>query len=195
MTHMIGIADDEFIRGNIPMTKQEIRILTLTKAKIKRTDTILDIGAGTGSLSIEAALLADQGEVFAVEQKAEGIELIHKNTTKFAVENLTAIEGAAPQTLSEIPPCDVIFIGGSGKYLVDILNRCDSLLKPDGRLILNCITIQTLYESIAYMKQHSSYTYDAIQVQVTRLNKVGPYDMAQALNPIHIITCQKNSKF
>jgi precorrin-6Y C5,15-methyltransferase (decarboxylating) CbiT subunit len=192
---MIGIADDEFIRGNIPMTKQEIRILTLTKAKIKKTDTILDIGAGTGSLSIEAALLADQGKVFAVEQKAEGIELIHKNATKFAVENLTAIEGAAPQALSEIPPCDVIFIGGSGKYLVDILNRCDSLLKPDGRLILNCITIQTLYESIAYMKQHSSYTYEAIQVQVTRLNKVGPYDMAQALNPIHIITCQKNIKF
>ena len=195
MTHMIGIADDEFIRGNIPMTKQEIRILTLTKAKIKRTDTILDIGAGTGSLSIEAALLAEQGKVFAVEQKAEGKELIHKNATKFAVENLTAIEGAAPQALSEIPPCDVIFIGGSGKYLVDILNRCDSLLKPDGRLILNCITIQTLYESIAYMKQHSSYTYDAIQVQVTRLNKVGSYDMAQAGGGIQSITCQKNSKF
>jgi cobalt-precorrin-6B (C15)-methyltransferase len=191
---MLGIKDDDFIRGKIPMTKQEIRILTLVKAKIEAESIVLDIGAGTGSLSIEAALLAKSGHVYAVERKHEGIDLICRNAKKFTVENLTAIEGEAPMALNDIPPCDVILIGGSGKHLQEILEVSSSLLKVGGRLILNCITLQTLYEAISYMREHKEkYRYEAVQVQVNRLNPIGAYDMAEALNPIHIISCEKIS--
>lgn len=191
---MLGINDEDFIRGKIPMTKQEIRILTLVKAKIEEGSTVLDIGAGTGSLSIEAALLAKTGHVYAVERKKEGIDLICRNAEKFAVANLTAIEGEAPMALTNIPPCDVILIGGSGKHLLEILEVSATLLKSGGRIILNCITLQTLYEAISYMREHKeTYRYEAIQVQVNRLNPIGAYDMAEALNPIHIISCEKIS--
>ena len=191
MKHILGIDDAAFIRGKIPMTKQEIRILTLTKARIKETDIVLDIGAGTGSLSIEAALLAEKGRVYAVERKGEGIDLIRRNAEKFGAGNVTAIEGEAPAALAGLPPCDVILIGGSGKYLREILGRAAELLKPEGRMVLNCITLQTLYEAVTYMRQQQNYRYEAIQVQINRLNSVGSYDMAEALNPIHIITCEK----
>lgn len=191
---MLGIKDDDFIRGKIPMTKQEIRILTLVKAKIDEDSVVLDIGAGTGSLSVEAALLAKSGHVYAVERKKEGIDLICRNAKKFAAENITAIEGEAPMALNDIPPCDVILIGGSGKHLREILDVSSSLLKLGGRLILNCITVQTLYEAISYMREHKdNYRYEAVQVQVNRLNPIGSYDMAEGLNPIHIISCEKIS--
>ena len=113
--HFIGIADTEFIRGNIPMTKEEVRILTLAKAKIKADDIIIDIGAGTGSLSIEAALLAPKGKVFALEKNLEGIDLIKKNAEKFQANNITVINAYAPEGMADLPQADVIFIGGSGK--------------------------------------------------------------------------------
>ena len=191
MKHMLGIDDAAFIRGKIPMTKQEIRILTLTKARIKETDIVLDIGAGTGSLSVEAALLADQGQVYAVERKGEGIDLIRRNAEKFGAGNVIAMEGEAPAALAGLPACDVILIGGSGKYLKEILDRATALLNPKGRIVLNCITLQTLYEAVTYMRQNRNYRYEAIQVQINRLNSVGSYDMAEALNPIHIVTCEK----
>jgi precorrin-6Y C5,15-methyltransferase (decarboxylating) CbiT subunit len=191
--HILGIDDDEFIRGKVPMTKQEIRILTLTKAKIGLDDVVFDIGAGTGSLSIEAALLAEYGHVYAIEKNPEGIELIQQNVRKFLVDNIDVITGEAPAAMQNLPMCDAVLIGGSGKRLDTILNRVDTLLKPQGRIVLNCITIQTLSECLTYMKQHKEYTYEAMQVQINRLHAVGPYDMAQALNPIYIVTCTKQA--
>ena len=191
MRHMLGIEDDEFCRGKIPMTKQEIRILTLTKAKIQEDDVIWDIGAGTGSLSIESALLAPGGHVYAVERKGEGTDLIRKNADKFHVENITILEGEAPAALASLPACNVVLIGGSGKKLREILDAADQQLVHGGRIVLNCVTIQTLYEALAYMRKRSDYKYEAVQIQANRLHPVGDYDMVQALNPIHIITCKK----
>jgi len=191
MRHMLGIEDDAFCRGNIPMTKQEIRILTLTKAKINEDDIIWDIGAGTGSLSIESALLAPSGHVYAIERKGEGTELIRKNADKFHVKNITVIEGEAPAAMLSLPPCNVVLIGGSGKKLLDILDFVDQRLGRGGRIVLNCVTVQTLYEALSYMRQRSDYQYEAVQIQANRLNSIGDYDMMQALNPIHIITCKK----
>lgn len=192
MRHCIGIADEAFIRGEIPMTKQEVRILTLTKARIQPEDCILDIGAGTGSLSVEAALLAPEGKVYAVERKKEGVDLIRKNAAKFQAANLTAVAGEAPDALKGMPWCDVILIGGSGRCLEGILTEADALLNPGGRLVVNCITIETLYETLQWMKPRENYASDVVQVQVTRLNQVGAYHMAQALNPIYIMTYTKH---
>lgn len=187
-----GIADEEFIRDKVPMTKEEIRILTMCKAKIRPDNIIWDIGAGTGSLSIEAALLAPQGEVYAIEKKDLAVDLLHQNIAKFKLEDkVKVIATEAPKGLDELPNCDVVFIGGSGKHMFEILDIIDSKLNEGGRIIVNAVTIQTISEITTYMKQKESYTYEAIQVQVNRLIQIGSYDMFNAQNPVYIVTCKK----
>ena len=188
----LGIADEEFIRQDVPMTKQEIRILSLVKAQIAQDAVVYDIGAGTGSISIEAARLAPQGQVYAIERSSEGIGLIRANAANFAVKNVTVIQAEAPEGLADLPEADAILIGGSGGNLQEILTEVTPKLKASGRLVLNCITVQTLMQCIEFMREHSdTYIYEAIQVQVTRLQQVGTYDMAKANNPIYIVTCWK----
>lgn len=187
-----GIADEEFIRDKVPMTKEEIRILTMCKAKIRPDNIIWDIGAGTGSLSIEAALLAPQGEVYAIEKKDLAVDLLHQNIAKFKLEDkVKVVATEAPKGLDELPNCDVVFIGGSGKHMFEILDIIDSKLNEGGRIIVNAVTIQTISEITTYMKQKESYTYEAIQVQVNRLRQIGSYDMFNAQNPVYIVTCKK----
>lgn len=190
--YSVGIPDEEFIRGKVPMTKEEIRILTLAKARIGRGDMVADIGAGTGSISCEAALQATDGKVFAIERKPEGIELIKANAEKFGIENLHIIQAEAPEGMEQLPQLDKAIIGGSGSHLKPILDQLDELLKPEGRIILNCITVQTLMQCLNYMRTKENYSYETIQVQVNHWEQVGPYDMAKAANPIFIVTCVKN---
>ena len=188
----IGIPDEEFLRGDVPMTKQEVRILTIAKAHLHPTDIIYDIGAGTGSLSIEAARQAFKGHVYALERKAEAVALIRANAEKFQTTNLTVLEREAPDGIVELPPCDCVLIGGSGNRLAAILNTVDEKLRSGGRIVLNCITVQTLLSAINYFRaQRVTYSYDTIQVQINRLRQVGPYDMAQAQNPIYILCAEK----
>ena len=188
----LGIKDEAFVRGKVPMTKEEIRILTLVKAQIAPDAVIYDVGAGTGSLSIEAARLAPAGYVYAIEKNAEGIELIRENAKRFGVENITVVEGTAPAALEGLPALDVALIGGSGRKLSDILDMIGERLRPDGRIVANAITMQTVAACLDYFHAHADrYIYEAIQVQISRLERVGPYDMAKALNPIYIITAQR----
>jgi len=193
MTYFPGISDDAFMRGNIPMTKQEIRILVLAKANIHTTDSIVDIGAGTGSLSIEAALQAPQGRVYAIERHAEGIELICANAAKFNTPNLQVILGSAPLALLGLPAVDVIFIGGSGGHLSKILHESDKLLRAQGRLVITAITIETLYEALHIMQAKSNYDVEAFGAQITRIKQIKTSNMLQALNPIYIIVCTKKN--
>ncbi len=187
-----GIDDSEFIRGKVPMTKQEVRILTLTKARIAPSDIVYDIGAGTGSISIEAARIAHEGKVFAIERNPDGVSLIKENMKKFQVENIEVVSGEAPGALAGLPNCDAVIIGGSGRNLDDILDIVHERLKVGGRVILNCITIQTISSCLEYLRAHKDeFDYEAIQVQVNRLKAVGPYDMADAVNPIYIVTAIK----
>lgn len=188
----LGIKDEEFVRGKVPMTKEEIRILTIAKAQIAHNEVICDVGAGTGSLSIEAARLAPAGHVYAIEKNPEGIGLIAENAKRFGVENITVIEGAAPDALAGLPELDVALIGGSGRKLSDILDIIGERLRLNGRIVANAITMQTVAACLDYFHTHADrYTYEAIQVQISRLERVGPYDMAKALNPIYIITAQR----
>ena len=190
----LGLSDEAFIRGKVPMTKQEIRILTLVKAQIGPRDIVYDIGAGTGSLSIEAARLAPEGHVYAVERKEEAIRLIEANGERFGLENLSVIEAEAPAGLENLPLADAVLIGGSGGHLASILDCVAEKLREGGRLVLNCITVQTLAAALDYLHAHEAvYRYEAIQVQVSRLRRVGPYDMADAQNPVYIITCTKEA--
>mgnify|MGYP002626503380 CR=1 FL=1 len=188
---MLGIDDEEFIRGKIPMTKREIRILTLANANIGEKDIVVDIGAGTGSISIEAALLAKGGHVYALERKVEGVNLIEKNAEKFSVKNITIINAEAPDGLSKIPKINVAIIGGSGGFLEEILTTIDKKIDAGGRIVFNCITIQTLAKALNWLKTHKEYKYEIVQVQISRFKNLGSYDMAEALNPVHILTAVK----
>lgn len=188
----LGIEDEAFIRGKVPMTKQEIRVLTMVKARISPTDVVWDVGAGTGSMSVEAARIAPQGHVYAVERNAEGVSLIGKNAEKFGVGNLTVVEGEAPDALKDLPDCDAAIVGGSGSHLSEILDEISARLKPGGRVVMNCITIQTLAAALDYLRAHeTAFSYEAIQVQINRLQAVGAYDMAKAINPIYIVTGER----
>ena len=182
---MFGIDDEEFIRGKVPMTKQEVRILTLAKAQIKKDSVIVDVGAGTGSITIEAARLATDGKIFAIERKAEAVELIRRNVEKFSVDNVEIICAEAPDGLENLPELDAAIIGGSGGQLEKILDKLK--IKRGGRVVVNAITLQTAAACTKYFKSHD-WKYEAIQVQITRFEKIGSYDMAKALNPVWIIT-------
>ena len=188
----LGLPDAAFIRGKVPMTKQEI--LTLVKAQIGPRDIVCDIGAGTGSLSIEAARLAPEGHVYAIERKKEAVCLIEANRERFGLENLSVIEAEAPAGLEGLPSVDAAMIGGSGGHLASILDCVAGKMREGGRLVINCITVQTLAEALDYLHAHETvYRYEAVQVQVSRLRRVGPYDMAEAQNPVYIITCTKEA--
>ena len=188
---MIGIDDVNFIRGKVPMTKEEIRILTIAKAKIGEKDFVVDVGAGTGSLSIEAARLASQGYVFAIEKNSAAVDLISQNAEKFEIDNIVVINAEAPEALRNVSRIDVAIIGGSGGKLEEILDTIDAKLKIGGRIVCNFITVQSLATCLAWLKKHIDYKYDAIQVQITRLEIVGGYEMYKAQNPIHIVTAEK----
>ncbi len=192
MKTFLGIPDDSFIRGKIPMTKQEIRILTIAKLCLPEDGVIADIGAGTGSISIEAALQMPKGHVFSIERKQEGIDLIKANSAKFEVNNITVIEAEAPNGMAELPELDAAVIGGSGSKLSPILDLLDRKLKHGARLVLNCVTLQTISQASDWLrKAKEEYIYEIIQVQVNRWDQIGPYDMAKALNPIFILTAVK----
>lgn len=187
---MLGTDDEEFLRGNIPMTKQEIRILTLAKARIGVDSVVVDVGAGTGSITIEAARLAPNGKIFAIERKIEAVELIKRNVEKFSVGNVEIISAEAPDGLDALPELDAAIIGGSGGQLEKILDVLDGKLKLGGRLVLNSITVQTTAAALEYFRTRG-WRYEACRVQITRLEHVGRYDMAKALNPVDIITAEK----
>ncbi|MEN6413623.1 MAG: precorrin-6Y C5,15-methyltransferase (decarboxylating) subunit CbiT [Veillonellales bacterium] len=192
MTHFFGIPDEQFIRGNIPMTKQEIRTMVLAKARICPHDIVVDVGAGTGSLSIEAALQAEAGKVYAIEREQEGIELIRANAVKFGLSNLVAISGTAPAAMKAVPAkADVLLIGGSGGHLPEILAEGSAFLKQNGRMVITAVTIETLQQSLHFMRQAADFSCEAFGLQVTRIRQVGAGNMLQALNPIYIIACTK----
>lgn len=195
MRHFMGIEDSEFVRGNIPMTKSEVRILALAKARIAPDDVIIDVGAGTGSLSIEAALLANKGRVYSIEREEEGVRLIKENAARFEVSNLEAIAGVAPEALSDLPQANVVFIGGSGGNLEQIIQSGDKLLKPNGRMIITAVTVETLYNALQIMQNKDNYEITAFCVQISRINQIASYNMLQALNPINIIACNKGGLY
>lgn len=190
--HQFGIDDDEFIRGKVPMTKAEIRAMVMVKAAIRPEDVVADIGAGTGSLTIEAALCASRGKVYAVERNPEGISLIQKNAEKFECGNIEIIQGSAPEAMKDLPQCDVILVGGSGGNLHDILDEADARLAPGGRIVLTSVTAETTGEIVSEFKKRP-YTFEGFQMQVNRLRKLGRYHLYNPMSPVFIFKAVKKS--
>lgn len=187
MTH--GIEDEQFIRGKAPMTKSEVRTVSLAKLKLTEHSICYDIGAGTGSVAVEMALRAHQGMVYAIEKKEDAAELIEENKRKFAADNLTLIKGAAPAALCGLPAPTHAFIGGSSGYLRGILGLLVGK-KKDVRIVINCITLETLTEALQAIKDFAFEEAEMVQLGVARAKELGTYHMMMGENPIYVITCQ-----
>ena len=190
MRHFFGIEDEEFIRGDVPMTKKEIRMVVMNEARIEEDSVVLDVGAGTGSISIEAALGAPKGHVYAIERFEKATDLIRQNQEKFSVKNLTIIEAKAPEGMEDLPELDAVIIGGSAGGMGTIMDEATRLLKVGGRLVVTAVTMETGYTILKELKGRP-YTYEGFQMQVSRFRKAGPYHLLNPLSPIFIVTAVK----
>lgn len=183
-----GIPDTEFLRDKVPMTKEEVRGVSLSKLRLKADSICYDIGAGTGSVSVEMAVRAVKGKVYAVEKKAAAVELIKKNRQKFAAENLEIIEGLAPEAMEALEPPTHGFIGGSSGNMKEIL--CLLLKKnPQVRIVINCIALETVSETLQCLKELPFTDTEVLQIAVSKAKKAGSYHMMMGENPIYIISC------
>lgn len=183
-----GIADSDFVRGDVPMTKQEVRILSLSKLQLAHGDRVLDIGAGTGSVSVEMARLLPQSPVFAVEHKAKAVALIQQNMAKFDTPNIQIIHGSAPHALAPLTNINKVFIGGSGGNLREILHWVAGQTASGTRLVMNAVTLDTLVTARECLVSPAFDKPEIIQVAVNRIEKIGHSDMFRPESPVFIIT-------
>lgn len=185
-----GLADDLFMRSKVPMTKQEVRSVSMSKLQPKATDLIYDIGAGTGSCSIELALLANKGKVWAFERNPVAVELLEKNKALFAVENIEIVAGEALENIKEMPAPDCVFVGGSGGDLCQMLDIIYAK-NSNCRVVINAITVETLAEVATYYKEHKDYALEIVNVFVARGKHLGNYNLMMAQNPVYVMTALK----
>ena len=190
---LIGLPDSSFLsfsdRPSL-ITKKEVRIAILGELSLQPKQTVWDIGAGTGSVSIEIARLCPDSEVYAIEKTGMGSTLITKNSQRFKVNNLKSINGKAPETLLNLPHPDRIFIGGSGGNIIDILNTCSQKLKENGIIVMAFATIEYQYRAIDWLNK-KSWQYRLLQLQISRSTPISNLTRFTPLNPVTIITAHK----
>lgn len=181
-----GLPDEAFERGDVPMTKQEVRAAVLAKLAVRPEDILWDVGAGTGSVSVELALAAPRGRVYAVECRPEGCALIKANREKFRTRNLVLVEGLAPAALSDLPAPDAVFIGGSKGNLAAIVDAALDK-NPDARICVSAIALESLSAAVAALTAKGR-TVQVSQIAVSRARAVGGLHLMMAQNPIYLIT-------
>jgi len=178
----IGLPDDAFIRGKTPMTKREIRVQVLAALQLPPDAVVWDVGAGTGSVSVECARQCPLGAVYAIERDADALALIKQNQAHFHLQNLHIVEGEAPEALCDLPAPTRVFLGGTGKRTKEI---CAAL--PAGvRIVATAVTMESAQEFAALLPD-----YEAAQIAVSRLEKVGSYRMFRAQNPVFVFSAVK----
>lgn len=181
------IFDKMLTRDKVPMTKEEIRWVSVAKMQIKNTDVVWDIGAGTGSVSIELARKACDGMVYAVERKPEAVSLLCQNRYKLGAFNINVVEGLAPEALQDLPTPDAVFIGGSAGQMKNLLNLCKNL-NENVKIVVNAIALETLSETMDAMRELEFVNLEVVQIASSRGKEVGKYTMMTANNPVYIIS-------
>jgi len=186
----LGMPDEQFDHQNGLITKAEVRVLALSRLQLRPRDTLWDLGAGSGSLAIEAAVFIRSGLIFAVEQNPERIQQIRRNAARFGVSNLSAVQAVLPEGLEPLPDPDRIFIGGGGRNLGAIIRQAASRLKPGGRMVVNTVLLDTIQSAVAAMQQ-LGWEADLVQAQISRSQRM-PWSLRMtAHNPVWIVSGAK----
>lgn len=185
ITH--GIRDEEFIRDEVPMTKEEVREVSICKLGLSEDSVFYDVGSGTGSVAVETALLSKKIKVFAIETNPLAAALIKKNKEKFGAENIEIIEGKAPDVFDELPVPTHAFIGGTKGSLKSILS---SLCRknPCMRVVMNAVSLESISQMTEVLKDFSVTDDEVVQVSVSKSKKIGNYHMMQANNPVFVFS-------
>jgi len=189
-----GIPDEQFERTeDVPITKEEIRALQISKARLCPGQTVYDIGCGSGSISVEAALQVESnGVVYAIDFDSNAVELTKKNLEKFGVSNVNVILGHAKEKISELPEANAIFIGGTGGDTQKIIELCQNKLKSGGRIVIGVILIETLFSVISIMEKLNFTSVDITQITISKSRKTSTGTMMLARNPVTIISATKS---
>ena len=188
-----GIPDEDFKRAEkVPITKEEVRVIQISKARLKPGQIVYDIGCGSGSISIEAALqIESSGKVLAVDYDENAIELTKKNIKKFNLSNISVIHGNAKEKILELEVADTIFIGGTGGDTKEIVELSENKLKSGGRIVVGIILIETLYSVLQILDQLQFESVDITQVTISKSRKTSTGTMMLARNPVTIISATK----
>lgn len=187
VTH--GLDDSVFLRTEIPMTKQEVRSLTLSKLELKKNSICWDVGAGTGSVSLEMAACCEDGFVYAVEKNDAACDLIKKNMKHLGISNVKVVKGEAPEALEALPAPSAVFIGGSSGRLKSVIQAALGK-NPDVRIVINAVTVETLSDASSAVKELGLKDMDIVQLSAARGRKLGDYHLMTAINPVFIISCR-----
>ncbi|MCY3854411.1 MAG: precorrin-6Y C5,15-methyltransferase (decarboxylating) subunit CbiT [Thaumarchaeota archaeon] len=188
-----GIPDENFLRNvHVPITKEEIRVIQISKSQLRQGYIVYDVGCGSGSLTVEAALqIGKTGRVYSIDINSEAIKLTKQNIAKFGLTNVHTIDGNAKYMLDTLPNCDVIFIGGTGVDAVQIIEICYKKLKPNGKIIMGTILIETLSIALQTMKK-LSMSVDLTQVIISKSRQISTGTMMSSRNPVTIISATKS---
>ena len=188
-----GIPDEEFERTeSVPITKEEVRTIQISKARLDSGSTVFDIGCGSGSISVEAGLqIGKDGKVFAVDVDPNAIELTKKNLKKFQIDNVDVIQGNAKEKIQELPMANAIFIGGTGGDTKDIIELSQDKLQPGGRLVVGIILIETLFSVLSALENLKFTSIDITQITIGKSRKTSTGTMMLARNPVTVISATK----
>ena len=189
-----GIPDEEFDRTeSVPITKEEIRAIQISKARLSSGQTVLDIGCGSGSITVEAGLQVESdGKVIGIDLDPNAIELTNRNLKKFGVDNTTLILGNAKEKISDLPEADAIFIGGTGGDTQEIVQLCEDKLKSGGRIVIGVILIETLYAVLQTIEKLKFDSIDITQITIGKSRKTSTGTMMLARNPVTVISATKS---
>ena len=187
-----GIPDDLFERSeDVPITKEEVRVVQISKARLCPGYTVFDIGCGSGSISIESAIQVESGKVIAVDYDPHAIELTKRNIEKFGLTNISVILGNAKEKISELEQADAIFIGGTGGDTEEIVKICQDKLKSGGRIVIGIILIETLYSVLQVIEKLKFNSVDITQITISKSRKTSKGTMMLARNPVTVISATK----
>lgn len=188
-----GIPDELFDRDeNVPITKEEVRVVQISKARLKPGMIVYDIGCGSGSISVEAAhQVEESGHVHAVDYDAKAVELTKKNLEKFNLANVSVILGNAKEKISELPNADAVFIGGTGTDTNEIMHICQDKLTSGGRIVIGMILIETIFSVLSSIKELDFDSVDITQVTIAKSRRTTTGTMMLARNPVTILSATK----
>ena len=188
-----GIPDELFDRDeNVPITKEEVRVIQISKARLKPGMIVYDIGCGSGSISVEAAhQVEESGHVHAVDYDAKAVELTKKNLEKFNLANVSVILGNAKEKISELPNADAVFIGGTGTDTNEIMHICQDKLTSGGRIVIGMILIETIFSVLSSIKELDFDSVDITQVTIAKSRSTTTGTMMLARNPVTILSATK----